>query len=186
MIESLATIMSDFAGEANRARCLAHIVNLVVKIILRQFDVPKKKEKKDERAPNPDLASGDQVEVQPEIIGDDDDELLRVLDKEEKEMDDTGEADDEDSENLLRDIERIEEAMEEEIKGVSKIAKPVREVLFKVGTMLSYPSVLGLPLFFLASFLTSFFLTFFFWLPLFLAPAFLPHFSCTFFPFVAI
>ena len=52
MIESLADIMSDFAGEANRARCLAHIVNLVVKIILRQFDIPKKKPKKDLPAVN--------------------------------------------------------------------------------------------------------------------------------------
>ena len=46
MIESLATIMSQFPGEANRARCLAHIVNLVAKIILRQFDASKKKKEK--------------------------------------------------------------------------------------------------------------------------------------------
>ena len=46
MIESLAEIMAHFSGEANRARCLAHIVNLVAKIILRQFDMSKKRKKK--------------------------------------------------------------------------------------------------------------------------------------------
>ena len=93
--------MSDFAGEANRARCLAHIVNLVVKIILCQFDIPKKKPKKDLLAANdlesngPDMASGndhDMDEAEEEF-----EELARVLDKEEKEMD---EADDEEATRL--------------------------------------------------------------------------------------
>ena len=45
MVENLAKLVVDFPGDANRARCLAHIVNLVVKIILRQFDISKKKKK---------------------------------------------------------------------------------------------------------------------------------------------
>ena len=45
MIESLVTIMSQFSSEANQARCLAHIVNLVAKFILRQFDKSKGKKK---------------------------------------------------------------------------------------------------------------------------------------------
>ena len=139
MIDSLATILLDFPGEANRARCLAHIVNLVVKIILRQFDVVKKKKKKDlptNDANVPDLASSDHGhgEVEPEINEDELDEIVRVLDKEEKEMDEAGEADDEEGDKVVRDVELIEKAMEEEIKGVSKMAKPVRQVLFKVGT----------------------------------------------------
>jgi hypothetical protein len=167
MIESLAAIMSDFAGDVNRVRCLAHIVNLVVKIILRQFDMPKKKGKKEAPAHkdgtnNPDLASVDQAEAEIEITGDEDDdidELLRVLDKEEKEMDDTAEGDDEESENLVRDVERIEEAMKEEIKGVSEIAKPVRQVLFKVGISLgpraSFFFLTSLPLLSHANYLIS-------------------------------
>ena len=43
MVENLAKLVVDFPGDANHARCLAHIVNLVVKIILRQFDISKKK-----------------------------------------------------------------------------------------------------------------------------------------------
>ena len=52
---------------ANRVRCLAHIVNLVIKVILCQFDFPKKKKKNDSASLAPsdsnvlDLASGDQT-----------------------------------------------------------------------------------------------------------------------------
>ena len=38
MITVLTNILQDFPGPANRVRCMAHIVNLVVKIILKQFD----------------------------------------------------------------------------------------------------------------------------------------------------
>jgi hypothetical protein len=43
MIDELATLLDDFPGSTNRTRCFAHILNLVVKSILRQFDVPKVK-----------------------------------------------------------------------------------------------------------------------------------------------
>jgi hypothetical protein len=125
--------MLDFPGEANRVRCLAHIVNLVVKMILRQFDVPKKKKKKDVAANDPNVPNlaPSLDEDDPEMMEDEIDKLVRVLDKEEKEMDEA----DEESDKLVRDLELIEEAMEEEIEGVSKLAKPVCDVLFKVGTL---------------------------------------------------
>ena len=53
MVENLAKLVVDFPGDANRARCLAHIVNLVVKIILRQFDISKKKKTTDVPKDNP-------------------------------------------------------------------------------------------------------------------------------------
>jgi hypothetical protein len=125
MIEHMATIIADFPGKANRVRCLAHIVNLVVKIILRQFDVSGTKEKDSEKPTN------DSEEL--DIPEEDDEELVRVLDKEEKEMDEgDGTDDDEDDETLVRDVQMIEDAMEDMIKEVSKTAKPVRQVLFKV------------------------------------------------------
>jgi hypothetical protein len=43
MIEELAIQLDDFPGSASRVRCFAHILNLVVKSIMRQFDVPDKK-----------------------------------------------------------------------------------------------------------------------------------------------
>ena len=117
MIENLAKIILDFPGEANRAQCLAHIVNLVVKIILRQFDMSKKKGKKD----RPNNSNGDNIEDdEPEMTEEDIDELIRGLDKEEKEMDDGDdeEGDDEETEKVIRDVEAIEKAMEGEIKEV--------------------------------------------------------------------
>jgi hypothetical protein len=41
MIEELADLLDDFPGEANRTRCFMHILNLVAKSIIKQFDVPK-------------------------------------------------------------------------------------------------------------------------------------------------
>jgi hypothetical protein len=128
MIDHMATIIADFPGKTNRVRCLAHIVNLVVKIILRQFDVSAKKNK--EKPTADDNASGEELDS---ISEDDEEELVRVLDKEEKEMDEgDGTDDDEDDETLVRDVQMIEDAMEDMIKEVSKAAKPVRQVLYKV------------------------------------------------------
>ena len=42
MVEHLATLIENFPGAANQTRCFAHILNLVAKSILRQFDVKKK------------------------------------------------------------------------------------------------------------------------------------------------
>ena len=142
MVESLATIMSHFSGEANRARCLAHIVNLVAKIILRQFDASKEKKRKN----SPDIVNDnnneivvdkDKVVVEENVKDSDDDEQMeRVMDKEEKEMDEGGgdDEDDEDGEKLLQDAEILEELMEDDIERVGMKAKPVRQALFKVNT----------------------------------------------------
>ena len=42
MIEHLSTLIDVFPGAANQTRCFTHILNLVVKSILRQFETPKK------------------------------------------------------------------------------------------------------------------------------------------------
>lgn len=41
MIVALAELVDAFPGAANRTRCFAHILNLVVQVVIRQFDVPK-------------------------------------------------------------------------------------------------------------------------------------------------
>ena len=112
----------------------------------------------DSHAPSCGVIQVDGGDDEPDIIEGDVDELMRELDKEEKEMDDTEEADDEDGEKLMTDIEKIEDAMEGEIKEMSKMAKPVRQVHFKV-----------CPFFFLLSLIrsfaiSSFFFPFFFFL----------------------
>jgi hypothetical protein len=43
MVMELANLIEDFPGPANQTRCFAHVLNLVVKSIMRQFDLPKSK-----------------------------------------------------------------------------------------------------------------------------------------------
>ncbi|KAF5374631.1 hypothetical protein D9615_008911 [Tricholomella constricta] len=132
MIEVLSRILSHFPGAANRARCLAHIVNLVVKIILRQFDVKKKNNNNNQNEPT--------VDLQDEIDDDDLNELAEDLEKEEKEMDEGGDEDgEEDAEILAQDIEAVEQA----IGRVGTEVKPVQRVLCKVSPYHYHPSVIS-------------------------------------------
>ena len=41
MIEELADLLDSFPGAANQTRCFTHILNLVAKSIIEQFDIPK-------------------------------------------------------------------------------------------------------------------------------------------------
>lgn len=43
MIDELETLVDEFPGEANLVRCFNHILALVAKTAVRQFDVPKDK-----------------------------------------------------------------------------------------------------------------------------------------------
>ena len=43
MIDKLADLLANFPGKANRTRCFLHIINLVVKSVIQQFDVAKGK-----------------------------------------------------------------------------------------------------------------------------------------------
>jgi hypothetical protein len=42
MIDELVDLLPNFPGSPNRCRCFLHIVNLITKSLLKQFDVPKK------------------------------------------------------------------------------------------------------------------------------------------------
>jgi len=44
MIAELADLLDDFPGPANQTRCFTHILNLIVKSIIRQFNLPKSNE----------------------------------------------------------------------------------------------------------------------------------------------
>ncbi|KAF9440776.1 hypothetical protein P691DRAFT_686517 [Macrolepiota fuliginosa MF-IS2] len=106
MVDTLANTLLHFPGPANHAQCLAHIVNLVVKIILQQFDIPKKS------ATN----SGDKS---------DDKDCLANLE--------TGTDDeDEDGEDMVKDLEEVEEALQDEISQAGKKTQPIWQVLIKL------------------------------------------------------
>ena len=44
MIDELEERLATFSGAPNQTCCFAHVVNLIVQTIIRQFDVPKAKE----------------------------------------------------------------------------------------------------------------------------------------------
>ena len=114
MIQILGEDLDHFSGPAGRARCLAHIVNLVVKIILRQFDMVKK---------GAEVETDDDEEAELEALANNI-EIERGT--ETNEHDDGGIENDE-----LDDVEEIEKAMEEVIEEVTKGVLPVRRVLAK-------------------------------------------------------
>jgi hypothetical protein len=47
MVEHLSTLVEKFPGAANQTRCFTHILNLVAKSILHQFEFQKKPEDDD-------------------------------------------------------------------------------------------------------------------------------------------
>ena len=133
MVENLAKLVLEFPRGANHAQCLAHIVNLVVKLILHQFDMSKKKGNKDlpNKGANP-KKKGSIEDDKPKMTVGNVNELVRVLDKEEKEMYEGDDQDDEEGEKVKRDVKQLEMMLEGEIKEVLKLAKPVHQVLYKV------------------------------------------------------
>ena len=137
MVEHLSNIIPTFPGAANRARCTAHIVNLVAKVILRQFDATHARKKtKQPKKTSENTNDNENANVNEanntELVSDEDDltGLAEGLDREEQEV-----ADDEDddmSENIAADLEDIEEAMKDEISEVAKKVKPIQRIMFKV------------------------------------------------------
>jgi hypothetical protein len=117
MIEELANLLDDFPGPANQTRCFTHVLNLVVKSIIRQFDLPKSK--------------GGSVldEAAKELLN-----LAGNIEFEEAdlEMRDAKEGDDEEDDNIEGWIDERALMTEEELDELDESVKPVRLLLTKV------------------------------------------------------
>jgi hypothetical protein len=123
MIEHLATLIDEFPGAANQTRCFTHILNLVAKNVLRQFDGPKTK-----GAKVLDDAARGLAELFDELEDDEEAPAGQMEDGDEGISD---EADDivDDNEDGLQD-ER-DEMTEDELTSLEASVKPVRVVLTK-------------------------------------------------------
>jgi hypothetical protein len=123
MINELASLINDFPGSANQTRCFLHILNLVVKSIIRQFDIPASKKKSDD-------------DLDEESIDDGTEELLKLagdIDLEEELT--VGAGDEEDSLDDDNDegwVNEHEGMSEEELHDLSENVQPVRLLLAKV------------------------------------------------------
>jgi hypothetical protein len=117
MVTELAKLLRDFPGEANRTRCFAHIVNLIAKSLVSQFDVPKKQA--DEKL------SAAEKELQ---------KLAQVLELDEVQtrLERTKQANDEEADDLEGWVDEVDQLSEEEQEQLSESVRPVRLVLVKV------------------------------------------------------
>jgi hypothetical protein len=122
MVEELAYLLDDFPGPANQTRCFLHILNLVVKSIIRQFDLPKSKKKLDNEDENDPILEAATAELL-KLAGDIDLEeqiIAATVDDEEAEDNDEGWVDE--HEGMTRD----------ELKELAASVQPVRLLLTKV------------------------------------------------------
>ena len=116
MIDTLAELVVAFPGAANRTRCFTHILNLVIKVMLRQFDVPKAK-------------AGEALDVASQALAD----LAGDIEMEEAAMDPGG--DDEDSDDREEGwLDALDGMSQEEREELDVSVRPMRLMLVKVSS----------------------------------------------------
>jgi len=114
MIDALAELVIAFPGAANWTRCFTHILNLVVKVILRQFEAPKAK-------------VGEMLDAAAQALAN----LAGDIEAEERAMDDK-EGDDSEDDSEEGWVDPLEGMSEEEQEELDVAVQPVRLVLVKV------------------------------------------------------
>jgi hypothetical protein len=117
MIAELANLLDDFPGPANQMRCFTHVLNLVVKSVIQQFDLPKTKgDRILDDAAKELLALAGNIEFEEE-------ELMRTDGKEGDEAED---------DNVEGWIDERLHMTEVELEVLDGSVEPVRLVLTKV------------------------------------------------------
>lgn len=114
MIDELANLLDTYAGAASRTRCFAHIINLVAKTAIRQFDTPKGKA-------DAALAEAEQ-ELRELAEGLDLEEVLTRAERKEF-------IDDDDDEGW---VDERDDLSEEDLEDLEESVRPMRLVLTKV------------------------------------------------------
>ena len=115
MIDELELVLEDFPGAVNRTRCFTHILNLVAKSVMKQFDLLKAK-------------AGEALTAAAQALS----TLAGDIETEEAEMggDMAEDCDEEDDEDGLADAQ--DDMSPEELEELDKTLQPVRLVLVKV------------------------------------------------------
>jgi len=129
MVKHLATLVENFPGAANQTQCFTHILNLVAKSVLRQFDVTKKAANDSPDLDNAsDALASLALELEPEsgsLVSDDN-----------QGDDNQGDEDDEDVGEDDEDVGGLgdghDNMSEEEVAELEKSLVPVRLMLVKV------------------------------------------------------
>lgn len=141
MIKELANMIDDFPGPANQTRCFLHILNLVVKSIIRQFDLPKSRKKSGNDGSNngSDNGMGDDGDDGDDDLDQEMDELLKLagnIDLEEQITAGAGdETDTTEDDNDEGWVDEREEMTEDELNELEQSIQPVRLLLTKVSKL---------------------------------------------------
>lgn len=128
MIDELAKVLENFPGLANRTRCFTHILNLVAKCIMRQFDSPKSKKRGQTQGNDWDDLEGLFDGLDNEL----EDDELKDNDEDESEDQEVGEEELEEIDGLEELLNGLEGMTAEQIRELEDSVKPVRLVLTKV------------------------------------------------------
>jgi hypothetical protein len=127
MIDELTDIMEDFPGDPNRTRCFAHILNLVVKTVIRKFDVRESK--------SGDESSEAQEELLNLVKGIEFEEMVTVAERDSK--DGYNDDDDDDNNNDEGWVDNREHISQEELEMLEEDTRPLKLVLIKVSSLSS-------------------------------------------------
>ncbi|KAJ2923500.1 hypothetical protein H1R20_g13594, partial [Candolleomyces eurysporus] len=146
MIDKVGKLIFSYPGAANQVRCLAHVVNLVVKIILWQFNSRRKTKTSEEASKGvkkSKTSDGDKTEVggDKESVASSQSEpdsldlggIADVIEQEEKEMNDGYGDDKSEGEEIGKDeVEWFEVALGGKAAEVAASSRPMRLVLTKL------------------------------------------------------
>ena len=134
MVEHLSTLLENFPGAANQTRCFAHILNLVAKSVLRQFEDRKTRKASDDPEDVDDakkalsaLARELEVEDNTDI-----NEELAELEEGEEDSEEENEDRDDDEDGLG---DKREGMSKEEVAELEETVVPIRLMLTKVSCL---------------------------------------------------
>ena len=116
MICHLEELIGEFKGQKSQTRCFAHILNLVAKSIIQQFNIPKAQSNKAFDKANAALT---------ELAGD--------IDSEEQEMAESSDKNDDEKEENVDDwVNKRDTMAAEQLAAIDESVHPVKTMLVKV------------------------------------------------------
>jgi hypothetical protein len=128
MVDELAVSLPNWTA-VNRTRCFAHIVNLIAKSLLKQFDVKSKKKKGDKDTHNNESDHElDDIEVLVVGLDDEEETMAQELDVDDDNI--------EDEDDVKGWVDELEELTEEERKDLLMSICPVSRTLVKVRSLI--------------------------------------------------
>ena len=134
MVEQLSTLLENFPGAANQTRCFTHILNLVAKSVLQQFEDRKTRKASDDPE-NADDAKKSLAALARELEVEDNTDINEELaELEEGEEDSEEENEDRDDNDDGLGDER-EGMSKEEVAELEEMVVPIRLMLTKVSCL---------------------------------------------------